>query len=178
MAIIEIDDITHSLPRLEMRISKATFWWSWITVITVTFPLWDCSACFFVQHSFFCFQDAICMIHREPLTPSVYGNAWQIAAGGMKKWICACTFFPLFCLSFSETPNQSFTPDCIINVQNLLGSSWEKSIHSCITPIKKKMVCSLVCICCDTQHPWGRLKTNRKTCPWFLQTEHQYDALI
>lgn len=176
MAIIEIDDITHSLPILEMRMSKATFWWSRITVITVTFPLWDCSACFFVQHSFFCFQDAICMIHSEPLTPSVYGNAWQIAAGGMKKWICACThYFRIFVFLFLKLQINLLHPDCITKfTRKQLRKIHPQLYYS----NQKKTVCSLVCICCDTQHPWGTLKTNRKTCPWFLQTEHQYDALI
>lgn len=164
MAIIETDDINHSLPRLEMRMSKATFWWSQITVITVTFPLWDCSACFFVQHSFFCFQDATCMIHREPLTPSVYGNAWQIAAGGMKKWICACThtFFPLFCLSFSDAPNQSFTSKLYNKCAKFTRKQLRKMHPQLYYSNQNKTVCSLVCICCDTQHQWGTLKTNRK----------------
>lgn len=115
--------------------------------------------------------------------PSVYGNAWQIAAGGMKKWICACTHsFRFFCLSFSETPNQSFTSKLYNKCAKFSRKQLRKIHPELYYPNQKKTVCSLVCICCDTQNPWGTCKrkkqTNRKTCPWFLQTEHRFKILI
>lgn len=111
------------------------------------FPLWYCSAWFFVQHTFFCFQDAISMI------PSVYGNrVWK------NEYVLAYIVSAFFVFLFLKLQINLLRPNCMFNTFAIYYAGVEKN------PV--------------LQDPWRTLKTNRQTCTWFPQIEHQYDALI